>query len=63
MMEQIIEREVSLHDLASYAGNRTELYAKLSAVLDLPALTPVVSLDYLKSLLFANCPIFKITRE
>ena len=58
-----MEQEVSLSNLAEYAGDRTELYAKLSTVLDLPILTPAVTLDYLKSLIMINCPVFKITRE
>ena len=32
-------------------------------VLDLPYLSPVVNLDYLRALLKKNCPYFKITRE
>ena len=49
--------------MAKFAANRTELYMKLSSKLDLPDLTPAVSLEYLKFLLKLNSPVFKITRE
>ena len=58
-----METEVSLAQLAQYAGNRVELYQKLSTVLDLPTLCPAITLDYLKSLLLPDCPYFTITRE
>jgi len=49
--------------LAKYAGNREELYEKLSRKLDLPILGPAISLDYLKSLLKLNSPYFRIYRS
>jgi len=45
---------LSLKQLANYAGNRVELYEKLSTIYDLPVLGPAISLDYLKELLKAK---------
>lgn len=53
----------NLKILSQYAGNRVELYEKLSKLYDLPKLGPAVTLDYLKGLLSKNCSVFKIQRE
>ena len=55
--------QASFEELAEFAGNRTELYDKLATVLDLPALTPVVTLDYLYEIIKPRSSYFKIERE
>jgi hypothetical protein len=52
-----------LKTLSYYAGNRTELYEKLSKILDMPALNGAISLDYLKELIKKDSPYFKVERS